>query len=330
MKLYADRFIATTTLPRAVIFFGPDTAVADYCIDQALNKLRRTEKNLDIKRLSAAEAAENLGMAREHLDGGGLFRQGAAVLIIDEVTDRLLNTFEPLLAEISDGACLILRGPNLKTTSKWVKYAETAGQAFYAVGCYELDASLIRTYVQERCREEGVTIDAGAEAALMAQATDFTLFTSFLDRLFLYIGDHKRIDEAAIHMCQIPTITRLNTWVEAILNRNLLLGTTGLQTLVAEDPMLCLRALLNQLLRLQQAHELVALGEPLTDALLMKLKPPVFAKQAVQFRKWLATWSPTQLDAAIAAVYRAERAFKMGEPFVVTTHHVLTVMKKAA
>jgi DNA polymerase-3 subunit delta len=258
---------------------------------------------------------------------------GRRVVRVRDATDGLTGPLQAALE--ANSACLIvLEAPGLPSKSR-LRIAAERHPAIAAIACYPEDSRSLEATVRGVLSEGQVGIESDALAWVLAHlGADQAQTRREVEKLALYCGPRGTADLAAAQAC-------IGDAAAISLEDALFAATAGdveatdraLGQAMAEGsaPVAVLRAALSHLQRLQKARLGVAEGVA-PDEVTRALRPPLFFRRQEAFLRSLTIWRPTDLAAAIDAVFVAEQKCKRtaAPAEAITMSTILTIARRAA
>lgn len=270
--------------------------------DQVLAQDVAAQRALQLARTTPMMSSRRLVLVRhvEHWEGRGESKRASA-------------DFDALAAYAQDPtptSVLVLSATKLNARRKLVKDAKKQG---FVVECGALDARELPGWVQKAAQRRGAAMSHGC-AELLAELSgpELTQLDDAIERLTLYVGDGKEIDEAAIAEC-ISSVKTQTVWqlVDAMGRRDVA-GALGALWDVYDPADRGLRLLgvlswsTRQLLRFRCA---VDRGLAPADAAKAAGAPPFKARQLQSQTRRLAT---PQLEYWLTVLANVDLALKGG------------------
>jgi DNA polymerase-3 subunit delta len=289
---------------RVILVYGPDSglvreraAVIGKTIVEDLND------PFNVAVLSADGLAED--PARLSDEAGAISMMGGDRLIrIEGGSDKLTITLKSYMEDPSDTALVVVQAGDLNPRSSLRKLCEAAKNAA-AVPCYVEDESSVAELIRARINEENMRVDPDAVGWLAANiAGDRGKVRSELEKLITYKG----IDNAtpisladAQAACGAAGVQSFETLVYAIAARRSVEALGAYSILMQEGTsfVVIVRSIQNHFRRLSMTKAYMQSGMDM-DGAMKKLSPPIFFKQAQQFKGQLNGWSMGALDTVIA------------------------------
>ncbi|MCB9988110.1 MAG: DNA polymerase III subunit delta [Rhodospirillales bacterium] len=299
---------------RVVLVYGPDnglmkeragiigkTVVAD--LNDPFNAVT----------LSADQLSED--PARLADEAGAMSMMGGARLIrIEDGADKLTPLIKEYLELPSDQNLVVIEAGELGTKSSLRKLCESAKNAA-ALPCYVEDERGVSGIIRDMLREAGMGADPDAVSWLASVLTgDRARARAEIDKLVTYMGPGAggKVTLADAQAC-------CGGVGDGSLD-DLVYGTGGGQSALALKSytrlleegvpvIVVLRSLQNHFRRLHQVKAAMQEGNPM-DVAMKTLSPPIFFKQADQFKAQTNRWSMPGLQKAMARVAEIEAQCK--------------------
>ena len=284
---------------RVILVYGPDSGLVSERA-QIIGKSVVEDLNdpFNVAALSAEILAED--PARLADEAGAISMMGGDRLIrVDGGSDKLSVLVKSYLEAPSSSALVVIKAGGLTTRSSLRKLCESAKNAA-AVPCYVEDARDLTRVIRESMQGANLRIDGDAVTWLAANISgDRGKVRSELDKLITYKGD----EGSAISLedvraaCGAAGAQGFDDLVYAVGGRNAQGALKAYATLMEEGTVFIaiVRGLQNHFRRLHLVHAHMQDGLDMEMAM-KKLSPPVFFKQAPQFKGQVNSWSLASLD----------------------------------
>jgi len=260
---------------------------------------------------------------------------GNRLVIIKDGADALTPLIKEYLAKPSNDTLVIIEAGELGTKSSLRALAEKSANAA-AVPCYVEDARDLSRFIQDRAREEGLSIDRDALATLSDSLVgDRAVARSEFEKLITYKwGDpDKTIRIADVQACGGDVRTRtFDELIHAVGLGNVAQMAASLSTLAQENTpaVAILRSMQGHFRRLYQVHLRLAEGMDAKSAM-KTLNPPVFFKFEAAFAQQLKRWPPARIEYALNRLAEVEAQTKQtGMPPELITGKLLMDMSLVA
>jgi DNA polymerase-3 subunit delta len=341
MKIYADRLGSslkaalkkegkTSSFPSCILLFGSDEQVIEESFHEILSILQESQPlPLEVISQTGGTLLANPFLLKEYGEPG-LFKKGMTVVSVEDLSERLASHLEEWEKENLGDLLVILQGPNLKTTSKLVKFCTASPRAF-AVGCYAPDKEVMSRKIQEKVAAGGMTLEPQAREFLVYQDLGgYGEVMAAVEKLLLYGGGEGVLTLQAVEACCLrPAEGEIEKLVAGILGRHPQVWGAHLQAVETDHIMLLLRILNTQFLKLLDVHGHVRRGLSVEEAI-QALRPPVFFKQVPLFKSYMKEWSAAQLLKAIETLAQIEKDFKTSSPMSALQNGLIHLTIKAA
>lgn len=260
---------------------------------------------------------------------------GNRLVLIRDGADALTPLLKDYLNAPSPDTLVLIEAGELGTKSSLRALAEKSANAA-AVPCYVEDARDLSRFIQDRAREEGLTIDRDALGALAdALVGDRAVARSEFEKLITYKwGDaDKTIRIADVEACSGDVRTRtFDELIHAVGLGNTAQMAASLSTLAQENTpaVAILRAMQSHFRRLAQVHLKITGGVDVKTAM-KSLNPPVFFKFEAAFAQQLKRWPLHRIERALNRMAEIEAQTKQtGMPPELITSKLLMDMSLAA
>lgn len=284
---------------RVILVYGPDTGlVAERCAVMGKTVVQDLNDPFNVAVLSTEMIEED--PARLSDESGAISMMGGDRLIrIERGTDKITAKVKSYLEAPSNTALVVIQAGDLGPRSSLRKLCESAKNAA-AVPCYVEDERDVANVIRQTVQEEGKAIDREAVSWLAANISgDRARVRSELEKLLIYKGEENTpISMAdAIACCGGASQQGLDNLTNAVAGRNAEGALKAYGVLVQEGVafIVILRSLQNHFRRLHMAKAYMQSGMDM-DSAMKKLSPPVFFKQAPQFKGQMNNWSLPLLD----------------------------------
>jgi DNA polymerase-3 subunit delta len=295
---------------RAVLFHGPDGGLVR---ERATAFAKRVVPDLNDPFLVSDLGADQLkdDPARLADEAAALaLTGGRRVVRVRDVGEAQAKLFEGFLADIPGDALVVVMAGEVKSTGALVKAFEAVPYAA-AIACYGDTDRTLDALLSERLRQDQVRIDPDAQQYVLAHlGADRAISRMEIEKLALYAGkggtltlEDARIlvgDSAALALDDASQA--VGEGDSAGLDRAMAAATEA-----GTSPVGVLRAVGGYLVKLHKgASEVAKGGQPKAIAKSMR----IFWKQEDRFCRQIAAWTPSELEAVLAAVLEAEAACK--------------------
>ncbi len=246
---------------------------------------------------------------------------GRRLLHLRDAPDKVTPACQLLAkAETAPDCLLLVEGGDLSPRSPLRKLFE-ADPTLAAIACYVDDEKALGTLIRDMLRADSITADADAVAYLaQALAGDRALVRRALEKLALYIGPAPAGAKAGariLHLEQAVAAVgdagalELDDPARAAADGDRAATDRAVRRL-SEDgvaSIAVLRAAQGHFRRLHLARAAMARGQS-ADSAMASLRPPVFFKQAPQFRRQLERWRLPMIATALGRLIECEAASK--------------------
>ena len=312
-----DDFIARPGAgTRAVLVYGPDEglvhershAIARAVVPDAADPFR-------IADLAADQIIADTARLVDETNSLSLMG-GKRLVHIREATDKIAAACAALASETTAPDCLVIvEAGDLNPRSALRKLFEGEA-AFAALACYIDDEKTLSALIRESLRAERIVAEPDALAYLArALSGDRALARRALEKLVLYIGPEARdrtltLDQAAIAVGDAGALD-LDDPARAAADGDRAATDRAMRRLMEDgiSTIAMLRSAQGYFRRLHLARGMVSQGHS-ADAAMAALRPPVFFKQAPQFRRQLDRWQLPMIGIALARLVECEAAAK--------------------
>ena len=301
---------------RAVLIYGPDEgqvreragAIARAVVPDAADPFRIADLTQDTILSDPAALAD---------EANSLSLMGGKRLIhVRDATDKLAPACAALVTDASGADCLaIVEAGDLNPRSALRKLFESEA-ALAALPCYVDDEKTLAALIRDTLRAERIAPEADA-VAYLAQALigDRALARRALEKLIVYIGPDAKTRtlslEQAVEAVGDAGALELDDPARSAADGDRARADRAVRRLL-EDGMVTvpiLRSAQSYFRRLHLARGMMQDGHSV-DAAMAALRPPVFFKQAPQFRRQLDRWTLPMLSTALTRLMECEAAAK--------------------
>ncbi len=288
---------------RVILVYGPDNGlVRERAAMIGKSVVEDINDPFNVAVLSADGLAED--PARLSDEAGAISMMGGERLIrIEGGSDKITITLKSYLESPVDAALVVVQAGDLSPRSSLRKLCE-AGKNAAAVPCYVEDERSVAGLIRERVTEEKMRIEADAVGWLAANISgDRSKVRSELEKLITYKGaeDTTPISLAdAQAACGAAGEQSFDDLVYATAGRRSVEALKAYGALMQEGAsfVVIVRSLQNHFRRLSMTKAYMQSGMDM-DGAMKKLSPPIFFKQAPQFKGQLNGWSLEALDIII-------------------------------
>ncbi len=318
MKLQFRQIEAFVKAPdkkaRVILVYGPDNGlVCERAAVIGKTVVEDLNDPFNVAALSAEGLAED--SARLSDEVGAISMMGGDRLIrIEGGGDKLTTMLKSYLESPSDTTLVVVQARELGPRSSLRKLCESAKNAA-AVPCYVEDERSVAELIRTRINEENMRVDSDAVGWLAANiAGDRGKVRSELEKLITYKGTD---DATAISLadaqaaCGAVGVQSFDDLVYATAARQSGKALGAYSVLMQEGTsfVVIVRSLQNHFRRLSITRSYMQSGMDM-DGAMKKLSPPIFFKQAPQFKGQLNSWSPEALDMVLGRLVDLEAQCK--------------------
>ena len=299
---------------RAVLVYGPDSGlVRERAKTLCLTQLSDLNDPFNSAHLTGEIIKEDPARFTDEADAGSLMGGKRLLRVTDAGNDMAVPLRAWLKSDPSRDVLVVIEAGDLKPKDALRKVCENEMNAA-ALPCYVEDERALITLIRDSLTEQGFKIASDALSAL-AQAVkgDRGRARMEIEKLVLYMGKTRSIN---LHDVQQSAgdigLHSLDDLVFAFTGGNRELALKTLRVLLDEgtEPVVILRSLQNQVMRLHLVRSLVDNHNQSLDEAMKMLQPPVFFKAADQFKAQVNRWSQTKCRAWIARLNDAENRTK--------------------
>lgn len=284
-----------------------------FLADRAVNALREhvvdkgTESfNTDLLQGNALTASKVIAMAKTV----PMMSRARLILVrnVDDMESDELEAFGSYLNEPCTSTCLVMTAEKLDGRSKFARTAKDKG---FWVDVEPLKAHAMKPFAIGEAKRLGHPLSSNAADALVdCIGTDLSALDDALERLSLYVGEKKPIDEAAIQACiariRVDTIWTL---VDAVGLRNAKRALESLESLLEdrEPPLRILAMVARQLRIVARMREALGSGLRGQDAARQAGAPPFKAQELTESAR---RFTHASLAKAFKTLAEADQAMK--------------------
>jgi len=321
-------------VPRAILLFGPDEGLvrerAQRLAKLAVDDLNDPFRVVEISGPDLKDDPARLGDEALSLSFGG----GRRLVWVRQASDSSVEACKTFLAlDTPCDAMVILTAGDLNPRSKLRKLFETSKIAA-SIACYADDARSLPQVIRETLTRHNLTVDRDALLLLVQSlGSDRSVTRGELDKLALYMGDEKHVEETHVRACiGDSAATRVDEAIFAAAAGDPAKLETALTRLLADgvNPVQIIRAAQRHFQRLHLARGHMNDGlNP--DQATKALRPPVMYMQVDAFRGQLGLWPQDKLARAFEILTQAETDCKTtGLPAQAITGRALLTLAQAA
>jgi DNA polymerase-3 subunit delta len=318
---------------RKFILYGPEESVAENLKKQIV-KILKSQIDLEYEEHTYQAAKEDLFQITDSLAARSLFG-GEKLLVIEGISGVIPKAFIELCNKpIFYGYLVILAG-DLSKTSPLRKLAESATE-INGVACYSPDEKTVLNIIRTKLQELGMQFSPEIPhmIASMLPANQL-IIESELEKLAVYKGDDKRVQEADVDACLTSSAEiLLEELAHALISKDPKLKALQLNQLAQSDInfILVIRALMNFFNRLLQLWALAeaqmrpidiannnAKSKPEPAAVstahrvIPNLRPPVFYRTRDNMMLAARNFTPKQTKLVLRRLIELERRCKIGQ-----------------
>ncbi len=312
-----DDFVRTPpTAVRGVLIYGPDEGqVRERAVAIARAVVPDAADPFLIATLAAEAVTADAALLADEVNALSLMG-GRRVVHVRDATDKVAPACAVLAAQETAGDCLVIvEGGDLNPRSALRKLFEGDGK-LAAIACYVDDEKTLSALVRDTLRAERIAAEPDALAYLaQALAGDRALARRALEKLILYVGpdarDRTLTLEQAVEAVGDSGALDLDDPARAAADGDRA-GTDRAVRRLLEDgvsTIAILRSAQAYFRRLHMARAAVQDGQS-ADSAMATLRPPVFFKQAPQFRRQLDRWKLPMIANALTRLVECEAAAK--------------------
>lgn len=298
---------------RVILVYGPDQGLAaERCATIGKTVVADLNDPFNVAVISPNILAED--PARLADEAGAMSMMGGDRLVrIEDGSDKITTLLKAYLTDPSPTALILIQAAELSPRSSLRKLCESAKNAA-AVPCYVEDERDVSRFIRETLQAEKISIAADAVMWLAANVSgDRAKVRSEIEKLITYKGDEQTpvslTDAQAA--CGAAGAQGFDDLIYAVAGRNAAAALKAFHTLQEEGTafIAILRSLQNHFRRLHVTKSYIQDGLE-TDMAMKKLAPPVFFKQAPQFKGQLNSWSLPMLNMILARLSELEAQCK--------------------
>jgi DNA polymerase III subunit delta len=318
---------------RAILLYGPEAGMvrerADRLARSVCPALGDPFRVADLSAPVLADDPARLADEAAQLSLTG----GRRVVRVRGAGDAQAKLFASFLMAPPGDALIVVEAAELVRSSS-LRRAFEASPIAAAIACYPDTARERGAVIRESLGAHRITASNEAVHYLIEHlGSDRLLTRSELEKLALYAGegcrielDHARLsvgDSAALDLDDAVMAAAEGdaARLERVLDRLFQEGSS---------PVTVVRAALRHMQRLHALAVTVAAGTPIAEAV-RRARPPIFYQQEERFRRQLAQWHETALQAALDRLDRAEGAMKQtGFPAETLCREAMSSLVRAA
>ena len=222
------------------------------------------------------------------------FFDNEKLIIINKVSDRILNVIEEIASKnINDLYFILLSGP-LDKKSKIRKYFETDNQSL-CVPVYEDNSQTLSGIVLKFMREKHINISQQVVNIIVERvAGDRNNLKNELDKIENYILNKKTIDIAdVLKISNLSENYSISELVDNCLskNKNKIIKILNENNFTSDDCIVILRTFLIKLKRLIRLHQELYSNNNNVDGTISSFKPPIFWKDKEIVKKQIRSFN---------------------------------------
>jgi DNA polymerase-3 subunit delta len=298
---------------RAVLVYGPDEGQVRERGEAIARRI--VPDPHDAFRIAALTPESVTGNAAALVDEASALSMmgGRRIVTLRDATDKTTTACMALAkAGHAGDSLVIVEAGDLTPRSSLRKLFENEN-TLAALACYADDERSLAGLIRDALAAERIAVEGDALAYLaQAMLGDRALARRGIEKLILFCGPNGRLslDDAMAAIGDAGEVD-LDDPVRAAADGNRRETDRAVQKLLDEgtSPVALLRAAQGYFRRLHIARSLVD-GGASVDSALAGLRPPVFFKQAPQFRSHLARWRQPMIAAALTRLVECEAAVK--------------------
>lgn len=316
MKLSAAQLASFLKNPasncHAVLLYGPEKGlVAERSESIARALVSNLQDPFAVSKLSTQDVKDEPARLHDALSAMSLLGGQRLVLIQDGV-DGLTKLLEEAYTSIRQPeAFLIITAGELTPRSSLRRYFEEQKHTA-ALPCYALEGRDMEQRICDYLRQQNVAFHPQTVQALAHSGSDWATLRQHLETTLLYLADGETLTLEVLEQLQAQdTASTLSRLAHAVADRNAAQVEQLVKSSWSEGavPITILRSVAYYFHRLAMADAYQQQGIS-GEALLKKLRPQVFFKEAPMFRKHLAYWSQERLPQALHWLMLAEQKCK--------------------
>lgn len=328
MKITTDPLQYCRAIPkgmRAILLYGPNTALIEEAIAQAKKSFLSEDQNdFSVVTTTPSELKQNPSFLAEELSSYGFFAS-KKLLHIKDADDAIVKQLQGAMDEPDAGHFIVIQGDELGPKSTLRAWAEKAKDAA-SLACYMLEGANLQRFIQAQFQQQNARISNDATTLIIDRlGNDLTPLKNIIGQLISYVGgDAPNIQIDHVEALLVDQSEQeLDMVVQAVADANMPQLDRAINTLNDSGMTMIavLRALQNYFYRLRVIH--LALNDGEDFKLLMK-RLRVFFKQEPSIKRQLRTWPLSRVDGALNEFTRLEAACKKtGTPELLLVHHRL-------
>ena len=257
---------------------------------------------------------------------------GQRVIIVNGNSTSLPNDLAQIIENSSSDALVVFTAGELPATSSLRKFFEKAVNAV-AIPCYNDDNTAIEKIIQSRFSEHAITCEAGVVQYLSTRfASDRMVILSELDKIITYLNQQKYISLSDVKEIVFDSSEfSLDAICMAFASRNAAEIERNMTKALSENIawIVIIRAILRYFMRLQDVKNKIEEGLNEQQAI-SALRPPVFFKQAANFKRHLSVWKSADISRIMSQLTDLEIACKTtGNPAELLCSRMLLILPLA-
>ena len=276
MIIYKDKVITiinSKNIPNLWLIFGTDQGEIDLMIKKILDKVK--SEALELIMINDSIELINAVCTRS------LFHSNK-IIILSNITDGGLDTIKNSIVHLDHNDLLIVKGGDLKKTSKLREWFESHKTAV-ALNCYKLDSFSILPIIEAELRRHKILFDRDIPQLIADRVSlDSRIIHNEIDKISLFLSDSH---DKRLTIKIVEDLISCNAQVSLdLLFAGIVLKNTQVvshEIALIDNCIFVIRALQNYLQRLISVQkDLSSLG---IDGALNKLKPPLFGRNRTAF-----------------------------------------------
>lgn len=297
---------------RAALIYGEDGVEVSRRREVLVKALVTGGEDPDLTRLDVAQARRDPTIIADALRARGFFG-GEPIVLIENGTDGLAAGLAGIFASAEDGdAFLIVTAGVLPARSKLRKLFE-GHAATVAAPCYQ--TALGRAEVEIMLKDAGVSRfgdEALRDLVDFARSSDSGAMTDLVSRLALYrLGSDGDLSSADVVAC-LPgsSDANLDEVLDAVADGNAAVIGPIMSKLESQGVNATTLAI-SAMRKFKQLHAISSAGGP-ADAVISRLRPPVFGPRRDMLSRQARMWSTTKCEGALKLIFETDTALRGG------------------
>ena len=288
----------------SVLFYGENQGLKK----DFKEKLRSIHKECEILNLFQDEIIKNKNLIINELNNKSLFNK-KKIIFIDQASEKIFSIVEEICKALDEDKIFIFCGILDKKSKLRNTFEKDINSAIIA--CYQDNELTIKNLIsKELSKLEGLSNQAVNLIATNVNLDRDKLINEISKIRSYFEGKKINLDDLEI-LLNIKTNDNFNSLKDEALKGNKLKTNELLTDTIFDDNnnILYLSILSQRLLKLKEINNLLKNNNNI-EAILTKLKPPVFWKDKANLIEQSKKWTKIKLELAIEKIFEAEKQLK--------------------